>query len=180
MKRNVTRDEYSKRGPYVLLSLSIALAGVVIAAVDWWSSRTLAQAQLDAARRATETSHYIEFKRRFTEIHKGAPKQRRDPRYVAKPGTVGWDYFEAFWGHSFDEWFATTQLLEPHESILWEKYYGPAVHDALKKKYYIDSLCYLMRDGEPSWRSHRDEFRKAVIALFPVSEKAPACLLAHE
>lgn len=148
-----------------ILALSIAL-----------SSYLISQSNLDASINQARTALYIEFKQRYEKFRNEAPKERKEDGYVAKPGAPGWDYFVGYWHHSFDEWFASTVLLSPEESKLWNEYYGPSIRDALGRKYYRDSICHLLSSGDVSFPAQKDDFHKALVLLYDDETKVPQCL----
>ena len=150
-----------------VLSISIAFGSIVIA-----------NSSLEASRQQARTALYIEFKQRFAEFrHKNKPpKERKEQGYVASPTSAGWEYFYLYWHHSFDEWFASTQLLSPEESKLWNEYYGPSVKNALGKSYYLESICYMLSKEELSFPAQNEDFRKALVDLYDHDETIPPCL----
>ncbi len=141
-----------------------------------FGSYTISKANLDAAAKQARTSLYIEFKQRFEKFRRSAPPERKNPNYIAEPGAKGWKYFVDYWHHSFDEWFATTVLLSPERSKLWNEYYGPSIHDALGKKYYLQAICNLLNGGEVSFPAQKEAFRKSLIELYRNNELVPQCL----
>jgi hypothetical protein len=128
-----------------MLGVYVGIAAVGVAYLDYLGSKKEAEATLDASNRQAETYLYVQLKSRFEEIVKEMPSDRFTKRYKVDPkNTKDWKYFEDYWQQSFDEWYSSTQLLEPKHSHLWDEYYASAIKDALTKSYYVDSLCLLI------------------------------------
>lgn len=136
----------------------IALSSAVIALAAFF----LAFRADSRAKELAMTQMFLALRSRFLDVYLRLPPVQRPVSEYTDDDKAA---VLAYWHHSFDEWYVTTQLSHKHMKKLWKEFYAPAILSGMRHSSYREVLFEII-ESEGEFGEYRRGFDKAVKKLW--------------